>query len=101
MSLDFKVAIVTSGNTGIGKSIALAGAKEGANIVIDYIANEQATEDLEKQIVALGDKAIGVEADVSKVADLQKLIDAAVQEFGRLDIMVNNAGIETRTSILD
>src|SRR3954463_2350102 len=101
MTLHGKVAVVTGGNSGIGKSIALALAKEGANIVIDYIANEQATEDLEKQIVALGDKAIGVEADVSKVADLQKLIDAAVEEFGRLDIMVNNAGVETRTSILD
>ena len=101
MLLDRKVAIVTGGNTGIGKSIVLALAQEGANIVIDYIANEQATEDLEKQIVALGDKAIGVEADVSDVADLQKLIDAAVQEFGRLDIMINNAGVETRTSILD
>ena len=101
MTLDSKVAIVTGGNTGIGKSIALALAKEGANIVIDYIANEQATEELEKQIVALGDKAIGVEADVSKVADLQRLIDAAVQEFGRVDIMVNNSGVETRTSILD
>jgi glucose 1-dehydrogenase len=101
MTLDSKVAIVTGGNTGIGKSIALALAKAGANIVIDYIANEQATEDLEKQIVALGDKAIGVEADVSKVEDLQRLVDAAVKEFGRLDIMVNNAGVETRTSILD
>src|SRR6476619_7377200 len=101
MSLDFKVAIVTGGNTGIGKSIALALAKEGANIVIDYIANEQATEDLEKQIVALGDKAIGVDADVSKVADLQKLIDTTVKEFGRVDIMVNDAGVETRTSVLD
>ena len=101
MTLDGKVAIVTGGNTGIGKSIVLALAKEGANIVIDYIANEQATEDLEKQIVALGDKAIGVDADVSKVEDLQRLVDAAVKEFGRLDIMVNNAGVETRTSILD
>jgi glucose 1-dehydrogenase len=101
MLLDRKVAIVTGGNTGIGKSIVLALAKEGANIVIDYIANEQATEDLEKQIVALGDKAIGVDADVSNVEDLQRLIDAAVQEFGRLDIMINNAGVETRTSILD
>ena len=57
MTLDSKVAIVTGGNTGIGKSIALALAKEGANIVIDYIANEQATEDLEKQIAALGRQA--------------------------------------------
>ena len=101
MTLDGKVAIVTGGNTGIGKSIVLALAKEGANIVIDYIADPQATEDLEQQVAALGDEAIGVEADVSKVTDLQTLVDAAVKTFGRLDIMVNNAGIETRTSVLD
>ncbi|HEY7137986.1 MAG TPA: glucose 1-dehydrogenase [Acidimicrobiia bacterium] len=96
-----KVCIVTGGNSGIGKAIALALAREGANIVIDYIANEQATEDLEKQIVALGDQAVGVDADVTKVEDLQQLVDAAVKSFGRLDVMVNNAGIETRTSVLD
>jgi len=49
----------------------------------------------------LGDQVIGVDADVSKVADLQRLIGAAVEKFGRVDIMVNNAGVETRTSILD
>jgi glucose 1-dehydrogenase len=59
------------------------------------------TEALEKQVAALGDKVIGVEADVSKIAELQRLIDVAVKNFGRLDIMVNNAGIETRTSVLD
>jgi glucose 1-dehydrogenase len=101
MTLDGKVAIVTGGNTGIGKSIVLALAQEGANIVIDYIADPQATEDLEQQVAGLGDKAIGVEADVSKVADLQKLVDAAVKSFGRVDIMVNNAGVETRTSVLE
>jgi glucose 1-dehydrogenase len=101
MSLEGKVAIVTGGNSGIGKAIVLALAKNGADIVIDYVANPQATEDLEKQVIALGEKAIGVEADVSKVADLQRLIDTAVKEFGRVDIMVNNAGVETRTSVLD
>jgi glucose 1-dehydrogenase len=101
MTLHGKTAIVTGGNSGIGKSVVLALAGEGANIVIDYIADEQATEDLEKQIVALGDKVIGVDADVSKVADLQRLIDSAVKAFGRVDIMVNNAGVETRTSVLD
>jgi glucose 1-dehydrogenase len=101
MTLDGKVAIVTGGNTGIGKSIVLSLAEAGANIVIDYIANPDATEDLEKQVAALGDKAIGVEADVSKVEDLQHLVDSAVKEFGRLDVMVNNAGVETRTSVLD
>lgn len=54
-----------------------------------------------KKVLALGDQAIGVDADVSKVSDLQKLIDATVKKFGRVDIMVNNAGVETRTSVLE
>lgn len=101
MSLEGKVAIVTGGNSGIGKAIVLALAGAGANIVIDYVAHPEATEALEQQIAALGDQAIGVDADVSKVADLQRLVDAAVAKFGRLDIMVNNAGVETRTSVLN
>jgi glucose 1-dehydrogenase len=101
MSLQNKVAIVTGGNSGIGQSIVLALAKQGANVVIDYVADPQATAELEQQICKLGEKSIGVEADVSQIADLQKLIDAAVSKFGRLDIMVNNAGVETRTSVLD
>jgi glucose 1-dehydrogenase len=56
---------------------------------------------LEKQVAALGEKAIGVQADVSKIPDLEKLIAAAVSKFGRVDVMVNNAGVETRSSILD
>jgi glucose 1-dehydrogenase len=101
MSLQGKVAIVTGGNSGIGKAIALGLAKAGANIVIDYVANPEATDELEKQITTLGDQSIGVEADVSKVDELQALVDAAVAKFGRVDIMVNNAGVETRTSVLD
>jgi len=101
MSLNGKVAIVTGGNSGIGMAIVLELAKQGANIGIDYVAHPEATEALEKQVTALGDQVIGVQADVSKVADLQNLINAAVQKFGRVDIMVNNAGIETRTSVLN
>src|SRR5215467_14304178 len=101
MTLKGKVAIVTGGNSGIGAAIVLALAQEGASIVIDYVANPDAEHELERQCAALGDTAIGVEADVSKVADLQRLVNAAVEQFGRLDIMVNNAGIETRTSVLD
>jgi glucose 1-dehydrogenase len=101
MSLGGKVAIVTGGNSGIGKAIALGLAKAGANVVIDYVVDPDATSALEREIVALGDKAIGVEADVSRLDELQKLVDAAVKAFGRLDIMVNNAGVETRTSVLD
>ena len=101
MTLKGKVAIVTGGNSGIGKAITLALAEQGANICIDYVADQAATEALEQQVAKLGDKAIGVEADVSKVDDLQMLIDQCVKAFGRLDVMVNNAGVETRTSILD
>jgi len=101
MSLKGKVAIVTGGNSGIGLAIALGLAAQGANIVIDYVAHPEATDELVKKVVALGDQAIGVKADVSKVADLKVLIAAAIEKFGHLDIMVNNAGVETRTSVLD
>lgn len=101
MSLKNKIAIITGGNSGIGMAIALELSRQGANIAIDFVSRPEATEALEKQIGALGGRAIGVEADVSKIADLQKLIGTAVAQFGRIDIMVNNAGIETRTSILE
>jgi glucose 1-dehydrogenase len=101
MSLKNKVAIVTGGNTGIGQAIVLELAKQGANIVIDYVVHPEATEALEREVAGLGDQCIGVDADVSKIADLKKLVDAAVSKFGHLDVMVNNAGIETRTSVLD
>jgi glucose 1-dehydrogenase len=100
-SLAGKVAIVTGGNSGIGKAVVLGLAQAGASIVIDWLFDEQATEDLERQVAALGDQVTGVEADVSKVEDLERLVNTAVSSFGRLDIMVNNAGVETRTSILD
>ena len=99
--LQGKVAIVTGGNTGIGAAVVLALAEQGARVVIDYVANEQAEEELERKIASLGDTAVGIEADVSKIEDLQRMIDAAVSNYGRLDVMVNNAGIETRTSVLD
>jgi glucose 1-dehydrogenase len=101
MNLKDKVAIVTGGNSGIGMAIVLELARQGASIVIDYVAHPEATDDLEKQVHALGDRVIGVKADVSQVAELQNLFATAVKEFERVDIMVNNAGVETRTSILD
>ena len=76
-------------------------AKKEAKVAINYVVNPEATEDLEKQIKAMGGQAIGVKADVSEVAELQDLIDATVKAFGRVDVMVNNAGVETRTSLLE
>ncbi len=101
INLKNKVAIVTGGNSGIGQAIVLELARQGANIVIDYVAHPEATEALEKQVVALDDRVIGVKADVSQLAELRNLFAMAVKEFGRVDIMVNNAGVETRTSVLD
>src|ERR1700731_424905 len=101
MSLANKVAIVTGGNSGIGKAVALELANQGASLVIDFVSHPDAADAVEAQIKALGGKAIGVQADVSKFDDLQRLFAAAVDKFGRVDIMVNNAGVETRTSILD
>lgn len=96
-----KVAIVTGGNSGIGAAIVLELAALGAEVVIDYIANPQAEEALERKIASLQGKAIGVKADISKVTDIEMLVTKAVSAFGRLDIFVNNAGVETRTSVLD
>lgn len=101
MSLQGKVAIVTGGNSGIGLAIVLELARQGAGIVVDYVAHPEATQALEKQVAALGDRIIGVKADVSQIAELQRLFAAAVKEFWRVDTMVNNAGVETRTSILE
>lgn len=101
MALDGKVAIVTGGNSWIGRSVALGLAKAGASLVIDYVVHPEATKALEQEIIGLGDTVIGVNADVSKVSELQRLIDVVVAKFGRVDIMVNNAGVETRTSVLD
>lgn len=101
MLLEGKSIIVTGGNSGIGESIVLAAAAEGANVVIDYVANPEETEGLVSTVEKLGGRAIGVKADVSTLSGVQALIDAAVSSFGQLDVLVNNAGIETRTSILD
>jgi glucose 1-dehydrogenase len=101
MPLKGKVAIVTGGNSGIGQAIVRELARLHASVVIDYVCHPEATEALEQQVAKLGDRSIGVEADASKLADLQMLVDKAVSAFGRLDIMVNNAGVETRSSILD
>jgi glucose 1-dehydrogenase len=101
MSVKGKVAIVTGGNSGIGMAIVLELARQGASLVIDYVSHPEATEALEKQVTSLGDQVIGVDADVSKVADLERLVETTVKRFGRLDVIVNNAGVETRTSVLD
>jgi glucose 1-dehydrogenase len=99
--LEGKTIVVTGGNSGIGKAIVLAMATEGANVVVDYVAHEDATEQLIAQVEQAGGKAVGVEADISKSADLHRMMQTAVETYGRLDVLVNNAGIETRQSLLE
>jgi glucose 1-dehydrogenase len=101
MSLQGKVAIVTGGNSGIGKSIVLALGAAGASVCVDYVVHQDVTEEERVRVEAMRDRLIAVKADVSQVAEVQKLVDETLQAFGRLDIVVNNAGIETRTSVLN
>lgn len=101
MLLQGKSVVVTGGNSGIGEAIVLAAAAEGANVVIDYVAHPEETTALIARVEAAGGRAVGVRADVSKLADLEAMVATAVDAYGRLDVLVNNAGIETRTSLLD
>ena len=102
MSLHGKVAIVTGGNSGIGKAVVLelagAGRQHRHRLRLPPGGHRGTGEAARR---ARRGQVIGVDADVSKVADLQMLVDKAVETFGRLDIMVNNAGVETRTIVLD
>ena len=95
-----KVIVVTGGNSGIGKAIVEEVGSLGAKVVIDYRSHPDRTEELVEEIGELGGQAIGVQADVGNLEDLQRLVDTAVNTFGKVDVMINNAGIETRTSIL-
>lgn len=94
-----KTAIVTGASRGIGKAIAEELAKNGANIVLNYRTSATAVEEVLESIKQNGVNAIAVQADVSKSEEAQKLIQTAVDSFGRVDILVNNAGI-TKDNLL-
>lgn len=101
MKLEGKVAIVTGAATGIGQGIALRFAKEGASVVVDFVGKPDAANETEKQIQSAGGKTIAVAADVSKPDEVKNLIAQTVATFGRLDIVVNNAGIEKKAPFVD
>jgi glucose 1-dehydrogenase len=96
-----KVAIVTGGDSGIGHAISLELGRQGASVTVNYHKDEASAKATVAAIESEGGKAQAVQGDVSSVADIQALVDKTVAAFGRLDIMVNNAGMETRTSVLD
>jgi len=102
MRLEGKVAVITGSATGIGLATAQIMAREGAAVVIDYIEGEQdEADERARQIEQSGGKAIAVQANVAKQEDVQNLVDRAVAAFGRLDIMVNNAGMEQQKPFLE
>ncbi len=99
--LEGKVAIVTGSETGIGKGIAIAFAKEGAKVVINSYKNSDSGNDVVEDIKSLGSEAIFVKADVSKEKDVNNLVRKTVERFGKLDIFVNNAGILVSGSVTE
>jgi glucose 1-dehydrogenase len=101
MTLAGKAAIVTGGATGIGQAISIALASEGAAVVVDYVGKLAAADETLAKIHALQARAIGFEADVSDPAQVEALVGRCVSEFGRLDIFVNNAGIEFKRPFLE
>jgi glucose 1-dehydrogenase len=101
MRLEGKAAVVTGAGTGIGQAIAVAFAREGAAVVVDYVGKASISEDTIGKVTAMGGKAIGVDADISQPADVNNLIEKTVAAYGKLDIFVNNAGIEKKFAFVD
>jgi len=100
MDLKNKVAIVTGSRRGIGKEIALALAKAGANVVVSDINLDDCNKVVE-EIKAIGKKGLAVKADVSNPEDVSQMINLTTEKFGKVDILVNNAGIYMQKSLTD
>jgi 3-oxoacyl-[acyl-carrier protein] reductase len=93
MDLKGKTAVVTGASRGVGRAVAIAYGKAGADVVVNYSSSEAAAHEVVKEIEQSGARAIAFKADVAKVDEAQALIGAAKKTYGRLDILVNNAGI--------
>jgi 3-oxoacyl-[acyl-carrier protein] reductase len=100
MRLAGKVALVTGAQQGIGKAIALAYGREGASVVVNYLDDQAAAEAIATQIRTCGREAVPVAGDVSRLADVQRMVEAGTA-LGGIDIVVNNAGIFPRVAFLD
>ncbi len=99
MRLKDKAAVITGASRGVGRAVALAYAKEGADIIVNYASNEAAAQEVVRQIENLGRKAVMVRGDVAKKEEAFAVVNAAREQFGHLDILVNNAGF-TRPNLL-
>lgn len=96
-----KVALVTGASRGIGKAIALKLAEHGADVVINYVNSEQAAEEVKESIIKLGGRALTFQADVSDRSALVSMVNFTIEHFGKIDILINNAGIARFGSIID
>ncbi|BCM82308.1 glucose 1-dehydrogenase [Methylobacterium indicum] len=99
--LEGKVAVVTGASKGIGAGIAKALAREGAAVVVNYASSRAGADAVVAAIVSAGGRAVAVRGDVTRASEAQALIDAAVTEFGRLDVLVNNSGVYEFAAIDD
>jgi len=94
--------MVTGASRGIGRAIALTFAREGADVIINYSKSEDKAREVAKEIAKLGKKTLLIKADISKKDEVKKMVDKALQEFGKIDVLVNNAGITWKpTGILE
>lgn len=99
MRLADKAAVVTGGGRGMGRAVAMAFAREGADVLVNYLSNETAAQEVAAQVERLGRRSKAVKADVAQKAEAEGLIKTCVDEFGKIDILVNNAGF-TRPAML-
>lgn len=88
-----KVVLVTGSSRGIGKAIALKFAEKGAKVIVNYVNSKKEAEDVVKKIEEIGSEAIMVKCDVSKEDEVKKMVKESVDKFGKIDVLVNNAGI--------
>ncbi len=100
--LEGKNAIITGGDSGIGRAVAIAFAREGANVLISYLKEHEDAEETAKWIEKAGKKAVILAGDVSEEQQCRKIVERAVEEFGQIDILVNNAAFQmARDSVQD
>lgn len=100
-NLQNKVAIVTGSSSGIGQAIAVRLAAEGASVVVDYVGSPEGADQTQSMIASKGGKSITLQADISRLAEAQSLVEQTWQQLGSCDILVNNAGIERHAAFLD
>jgi 3-oxoacyl-[acyl-carrier protein] reductase len=100
MSFEGKTALVTGASRGIGRAIALRLARGGANVVVNYNARADAAEEVAAEVRGAGPEALVVQADVAVGADVERLVQATLEQFKRIDVLVNNAGVTRDTLIM-